>query len=545
MWYKLDSEGYISAVAFGCYLNNCNEYTGTVPAGYNNLVQWSDYACIQAYYIDVNGNLALDVDRLNEITAKLEQEAIDNKPLVRKDLYESNEIRDNQYKREVALGEVVTLEDVKPITPRVRIIGISPDKYSKLLVYTHGKNLMSCDAVDKEIAGVTFYRAMTGAIVVKGTATEDIEYTVSGSNTQAMPIFGIRKDNDYYLNLGGFECELRRGDGETEQQLYVGDSGLINLSQSIEVTHVVIKIPSGTTVDTTFFPQLEYGTAFTSHEDYMCKVMSIDISGLVAEAVYPSETTYPSDTIYPISGEEYMLIENGVVCYVKDGIKREIGTGNVGLFSNYDTIYTLQDTVVEIEYSTTEYTIGDSIGGWRIGDHGFYNDDYLVGMVNVGEFRFYVGRYTYDEIVDASQHYEEYPWFCVTDVGGIYGQELHIEHDAEVKGTLYTTSGTVSTSDRERKKDVSDLDTEKASNFIYSLRPRQYRMKNGARQHHGFIAQEVKESMGEGDWGVYVDSNPEKEGNKSLRYEELIADLVATVQSQNKRIEELERRLSE
>ena len=54
-----------------------------------------------------------------------------------------------------------------------------------------------------------------------------------------------------------------------------------------------------------------------------------------------------------------------------------------------------------------------------------------------------------------------------------------------------------------------------------------------------FIAQEVKEAMGDNDWGVYVE---DEQGIKGLRYEELIADLIATVKFQDKRISELERR---
>ena len=48
--------------------------------------------------------------------------------------------------------------------------------------------------------------------------------------------------------------------------------------------------------------------------------------------------------------------------------------------------------------------------------------------------------------------------------------------------------------------------------------------------------------MGNDDWGVYCDANitTGKNGGKAIRYEELIADLIATVQSQNERIKALE-----
>ena len=125
MRYKLDNAGYVCAVSFGCYLDNCTEYTGAVPAGYNNLDEWASYACIQAYYI-YEGNLTLDSERLTECQNKQAQEAIDYAPLVRKDLYENDEVFDSQYIRQVETGKVIVLENIKTIAPRVRITNIEP-----------------------------------------------------------------------------------------------------------------------------------------------------------------------------------------------------------------------------------------------------------------------------------------------------------------------------------------------------------------------------------------------------------------------------------
>ena len=115
-----------------------------------------------------------------------------------------------------------------------------------------------------------------------------------------------------------------------------------------------------------------------------------------------------------------------------------------------------------------------------------------------------------------------------------------------INGTLYTASGTVSKSDRNEKNSIELLDKEKTAEFIYSLKPSKFKYNDGTsgRFHHGLIAQEVKESMGEEDWGLYCDVASPKEGDNtttsSIRYEELIADLIATVQMQNERIKALE-----
>ena len=101
-------------------------------------------------------------------------------------------------------------------------------------------------------------------------------------------------------------------------------------------------------------------------------------------------------------------------------------------------------------------------------------------------------------------------------------------------------------SDADLKTNIQSLDTHKSSDFIYALNPVEYKYKDGTsnRLHHGFIAQELHDSM-QSDWGVYCDENIKtgKNGGKAIRYEELIADLVATVQSQNERIAELEKKL--
>lgn len=113
-------------------------------------------------------------------------------------------------------------------------------------------------------------------------------------------------------------------------------------------------------------------------------------------------------------------------------------------------------------------------------------------------------------------------------------------------GTAYLGSSPVIASDKSIKINIQSLDTKNSSDFIYDLNPVEYKYKDGTsdRLHHGFIAQELHDSM-QSDWGVYCDANIDtgENGGKAIRYEELIADLVATVQSQNERIAELEKKL--
>lgn len=127
--------------------------------------------------------------------------------------------------------------------------------------------------------------------------------------------------------------------------------------------------------------------------------------------------------------------------------------------------------------------------------------------------------------------------------------DTRFRQSIEVRGSTTLASSPIIGSDQEIKKNIQPLDKENSSDFIYALNPVEYKYKDGTsdRLHHGFIAQEVKESMRDEDWGVYCDSHIKtgENGGKSIRYEELIADLVATVQSQNERIKKLEKKLGE
>lgn len=112
--------------------------------------------------------------------------------------------------------------------------------------------------------------------------------------------------------------------------------------------------------------------------------------------------------------------------------------------------------------------------------------------------------------------------------------------------TLYTPNGTVSSSDKRLKKNIKQLDKEKSAKFIYSLKPSSYKYKENEsnRNHHGFIAQEVKESMGKEDWGLFIEEQDENK-TKGLRYEELIADIVSTLQYQKDIIDKQQEEINE
>lgn len=72
MRYILDDSGYIDSVSctpFNCKDKSCQEYTGTIPSGYDTLQEWAQNANIRAYKI-VEGNLSYDAAKAAELEAE-------------------------------------------------------------------------------------------------------------------------------------------------------------------------------------------------------------------------------------------------------------------------------------------------------------------------------------------------------------------------------------------------------------------------------------------------------------------------------------------
>ena len=116
---------------------------------------------------------------------------------------------------------------------------------------------------------------------------------------------------------------------------------------------------------------------------------------------------------------------------------------------------------------------------------------------------------------------------------------------------VYASNGTIVTSDREKKEDISyDLDAYGA--FFDALRPVSYRLKDGqsGRTHLGLIAQDVEKAMADCgltdmDFAGLIRSPGEDGGyDYALRYGEFIPMLIAKYQALTARVAELERRLA-
>ena len=119
---------------------------------------------------------------------------------------------------------------------------------------------------------------------------------------------------------------------------------------------------------------------------------------------------------------------------------------------------------------------------------------------------------------------------------------IHLDGDTGVGGFR---GGVINGSDKRIKNTILDLSKKQSSEFIYSLRAKSYRYnfeKDGF--HHGFIAQDVLKKAEKG-WNICPKTFSDSNGKKyyGLKYTELIADLVATVQLQHEEIENLKEKV--
>ena len=159
-----------------------------------------------------------------------------------------------------------------------------------------------------------------------------------------------------------------------------------------------------------------------------------------------------------------------------------------------------------------------------------------------------------------------------TDNVGYIGESSHRWQ------AIYAVNGSIQTSDERQKTEITD--TSLGLDFIKQLRPVSYKWKVGGydvgdgveielepeevdsegnviktavmglpkkeeiagkRNHYGLIAQEVKEVLGDADFGGWViDDLDDSESTQSLRYNEFISPLIKAVQELSAKVEALE-----
>lgn len=129
-----------------------------------------------------------------------------------------------------------------------------------------------------------------------------------------------------------------------------------------------------------------------------------------------------------------------------------------------------------------------------------------------------------------------------------YNQYSTVSITLDGTGGNITATGTIQGgSDRRLKDDIRLLDNAKSADFVHNMKPSSFKYNADPHgYHHGFIAQDIEELLirvyGNDSWKVV--GQPDSEGDgmryKTLAYMELLADVVATIQTHNERIKALE-----
>lgn len=142
------------------------------------------------------------------------------------------------------------------------------------------------------------------------------------------------------------------------------------------------------------------------------------------------------------------------------------------------------------------------------------------------------------------------------------GLACQLGYSGSLFSDIYCKNGTIHTSDRNKKKDITEFDSDFVEKFIMGITPVSYKYKENQseRTHFGIIAQDIEDlmnllNMDSKDFAGFIKSPKTKsidensaeslsediegEFEYSLRYEEFISPLIKMVQIQQKEMDGL------
>lgn len=239
-------------------------------------------------------------------------------------------------------------------------------------------------------------------------------------------------------------------------------------------------------------------------------------------------------------------IGNGKFVVDKNGNMTAIGGGKIGLFSLEDggfKYYSSESPTDVLGY--IEPSEAGGFGGIVIGGQSL--DLESTRAINISSDNVSITANNTNGIVRINEN------GVITEVDGgdfrVYnfaGVSLQFQVGYQQDMVTYTYSSLPmlapqfkQSSDKRLKKEIEELKQDKCVKFINSLKPCEYRyIEDDKVKHHGFIAQEVKENMYD-EWDLHSG-----EQRQFLAYTELIADMVSTIQYQQKQIENMKKEIT-
>lgn len=370
MRYILDNDGYVelcSETHIECNGRGCTEYTGEVPAGYESVEDWAINANIRAYRI-VDGNLVYDANRDSMLEVQFEKEAEDNRYVCHKEISNiTNLVKTDSvdaYKRSTTgLSNILEVTDSnKYASDFIKLVANENLTGSITLKFNNG-NLLTNDATSKRESGIYFVVNADRSISINGTATEDIEFNIGGTNTSTKPILALKKNANYYLSSNGLQIKMYNYDGTDRTEVYNGTGGTINLSSNSKVTNIVLAIANGTSVNTTIYPMLNLGTEANEYVTYEGNESTIYLDSYVFDkysGIEISENEVLFKTVLFPKSEKVIkgLTPNGTLTPSENLTPNKYEKLEDAIFPS-DTLYPYYTKINELEECIRPYTYLD------------------------------------------------------------------------------------------------------------------------------------------------------------------------------------------
>lgn len=276
MRYILDNNGYVelcSTTPMFCNGRGCTEYTGTIPSGYSSLEDWANNAHIRAYKI-VDGNLVYDPNRDSDLQKEYEREAEDNTLAthrwVKDRVKTSSSVVTDEFSSEKTGNSLIVIDDAGNYEiPYLKVESVSA---SNVNVISSNKNILGVEVLSSTVNGVRF-DINDGTITLNGTATDNIEFTLNGSDKNVDMLFLMKNDIDYAISglTNNVSLSLYTFDGTDRTSVYTGFNDVFKLSNSYLITQATLNIASGATFNgEVISPQVEINnrpTSFIKHEE--------------------------------------------------------------------------------------------------------------------------------------------------------------------------------------------------------------------------------------------------------------------------------------
>lgn len=343
MRYELDENGYITNVYFGCASGTCMAYEGEMPDGYEDLQDWyeSNYEILNAWFVS-DGNLVYDAARATALQETYAEEEDANGLVHRYEIYgleekinQNSETLKEQYQTSTLTGNLIEVDNSKALSPNIKITNVG----GNLELIASNKNMLPNEAATQTISGVSFEQNDDRSITLNGTSTEEIEYNIAGTGTNASSIFVFKKDVNYYLSSNDYQIKMYNFDGVEREEVYSGAGGTITFTENRNVTQIVLCIPNETTLtDVTIYPQLELGSTGTNYVMPNAYSLKIDL------------TDIPNIEYVNVIGDEVYIktTDNEEEYYVE---------GYLGMHEGYNVVYSIQDATLELTYYTNALNV--------------------------------------------------------------------------------------------------------------------------------------------------------------------------------------------